>query len=32
VEHFQEDERDGSDCLHNAKHWHVFHIVARKRG
>jgi SAM-dependent methyltransferase len=31
VEHFQEDERDGSDCLHNAKHWHVFHIVARKR-
>lgn len=31
VEHLQEEERDGADCLNNAKHWHVFHIVARKR-
>ncbi len=32
VEHFQEEERDGGDCLNNPKHWHVFHIVAQKRG
>lgn len=32
VEHFQEEERDGGDCTSAPKHWHVFHIVARKRG
>lgn len=32
VEHFQEEERDGGDCTNTPKHWHVFHIVARKRG
>lgn len=32
VEHFQEEERDGGDCMNTPKHWHVFHIVARKRG
>lgn len=31
VEHFQEEERDGGDCLNNPKHWHVFHVVAQKR-
>jgi SAM-dependent methyltransferase len=32
VEHLKEEERDGGDCLNNPKHWHVFHIVAQKRG
>lgn len=32
VEHLQEEERDGGDCTNTPKHWHVFHIVARKRG
>lgn len=31
VEIFEEEERDGSDALGYAKHWHVFHVVARKR-
>ncbi|MBX3385108.1 MAG: class I SAM-dependent methyltransferase [Phycisphaeraceae bacterium] len=31
VEHFQEEERDGADAENNPKHWHVFHVVARKR-
>jgi SAM-dependent methyltransferase len=31
LEHFQEEEREGGDCLNNPKHWHVFHIVAQKR-
>lgn len=30
LEHFQEDERDGQDARGNAKHWHVFHFVARR--
>lgn len=30
LEHFQEEERDGIDTLGNAKHWHTFHIVARR--
>lgn len=30
LEHFEEAERDGEDARGNAKHWHVFHIVARR--
>ncbi len=32
LEKFEEEERDGTDALDFAKHWHVFHIIARKRG
>lgn len=31
LELLQEDEKDDTDCHGNPKHWHVFHIVARKR-
>lgn len=27
---FEESEKDGQDAEGNAKHWHVFHVVARK--
>jgi len=30
VEKFEEEERNGSDCAGKGKHWHVFHIIARK--
>jgi SAM-dependent methyltransferase len=30
-EQFREDEKDDTDALGTLKHWHVFHIVARKR-
>ncbi len=30
LEHFQEDERDGLDASGNAKHWHLFHVIARR--
>ena len=30
LEHFEEAERDGEDARGNAKHWHVFHVVARR--
>lgn len=30
LEHFEEVQRDGQDARGNAKHWHVFHIVARR--
>jgi tellurite methyltransferase len=30
VEHFVEEEKDGTTSGGKAKHWHVFHIVARK--
>jgi hypothetical protein len=30
VEHLYEEERDGTTALGDAKHWHAFHIVARK--
>lgn len=30
IEKLQEEERDGSDALGFAKHWHVFHIMARR--
>jgi SAM-dependent methyltransferase len=30
IEHFVEEERDGTTANGSAKHWHVFHIVARK--
>ena len=28
----KEEEREGQDCCGVSKHWHVFHIVARKNG
>lgn len=31
VEMFEEEEADGVTPRGNAKHWHIFHIVARKR-
>ncbi|MEM9559790.1 MAG: class I SAM-dependent methyltransferase [Planctomycetota bacterium] len=31
LELFREDEHDTADASGNAKHWHVYHIVARKR-
>lgn len=31
LESFREDEKDATDSSGNAKHWHVYHIVARKR-
>lgn len=31
VEHLEEIERPGKNALGEAKYWHVFHIVARKR-
>ena len=30
LEHFEEDEKDATDAEGQDKHWHVFHIVARK--
>lgn len=32
VEYFEEEEDDSTTPRGTAKHWHVFHIVARKRG
>lgn len=31
IERFEEGERDGEDAEGNKKHWHVFHVLARKR-
>jgi SAM-dependent methyltransferase len=31
IEDFIEDERDGNTATGEPKHWHIFHIVARKR-
>jgi hypothetical protein len=31
-EHLEEVERDGKTVWGEPKHWHVFHIVARKIG
>lgn len=31
VESLNEEEREGEDCSGAGKHWHVFHIVGRKR-
>ncbi|MEM8757464.1 MAG: class I SAM-dependent methyltransferase [Planctomycetota bacterium] len=31
LESFREDESDSRDAAGNEKHWHVYHIVARKR-
>jgi SAM-dependent methyltransferase len=31
VESFREDEEDKADALGYAKHWHAFHVVAKKR-
>lgn len=30
VLHLDEDERDGETALGDAKHWHVFHVIARR--
>lgn len=30
IEELREDERDGTDCTGAGKHWHVFHVVARR--
>lgn len=30
IERLVEDEKDGADAEGNAKHWHVFHVVARR--
>ena len=29
--YFEEVERDGETAVRTPKHWHVFHVVARKR-
>lgn len=29
---FQEEEEDGETAVGDTKHWHVFHVIARKRG
>ncbi len=29
--HFEEVERDGETAMRDPKHWHVFHIVARRK-
>ena len=29
IEHFEEEDRDGASGL-GPKHWHVFHIIAKK--
>lgn len=31
LEHFQEEDRPGQDAQSHHKHWHVFHVVAKKR-
>ena len=31
VEHLEEVEEDGETAVGDPKHWHVFHVVARKR-
>ncbi|MEO1585241.1 MAG: class I SAM-dependent methyltransferase [Planctomycetota bacterium] len=32
LESFREDEKDAKDAAGNQKHWHLFHVVARKLG
>ena len=32
VEELKEEERDGKDAQENPKHWHVFHVVAKRLG
>ncbi|MAO23989.1 MAG: SAM-dependent methyltransferase [Phycisphaerae bacterium] len=32
IEMLKEEEREGQDCNGISKHWHVYHIVARKNG
>ena len=32
LERFDEVENDGQTALGEGKHWHLFHIVARRRG
>lgn len=32
LEHFEEEDRPGTTAGQHHKHWHVYHIVARKRG
>ncbi len=30
LERFDEEDEDGKTALGDAKHWHVFHVVARR--
>ncbi len=30
IEHFEEDEKEAADAEGREKHWHVFHVVARR--
>ena len=30
IEHLDEVDEDGATAVGDAKHWHLFHIVARK--
>lgn len=30
IEFFEEEEQEGTDSEGNIKHWHIFHIVAKK--
>jgi tellurite methyltransferase len=32
IEMFEEEEADGVTPRGNAKHWHIFHVVARRQG
>jgi hypothetical protein len=31
IEMFQEEDRPGKTAIGQEKHWHIFHIVARKQ-
>ena len=31
IEHLDEVDEDGQTAVGDPKHWHVFHVVARKR-
>ncbi len=31
IAQFNEEDKDGADAHHHPKHWHVYHVVARKR-
>ncbi len=31
LDHFEEMNRPGKDAMGNTKHWHLYHVVARKR-
>jgi hypothetical protein len=31
IEHLEEVDREGKTAIGTTKHWHLFHVVARKR-